>query len=135
MKTLVYKSALTLILLTIVLILPSCVKTKEIIKTLECPAWIKADAKRGGNVTLTWASVDGAVGYYIHCGSIWVDSDLSDEYYRIGFAETPTFSHYNKDWARFVDGSSDHLYYGVCMVDEKGNVSPLSSIRVKWPKQ
>lgn len=145
MKTVIYKKSFGIIFLAITSILPSCYPEydQEIIKKLEAPAGLEADARRGGMVTLTWAPVDGAVGYSIYChGDTYYnhyisDAELISSSYRIGFSETTTFSHYNKNWKDYEEGSyyNYRVSYGVCMVDEQGNVGPLESIRVAWPKQ
>ena len=138
MKIAVYKKCFLCMAFAIGMILSSCMDgDKELIKVLEPPAWIDADVKRGGFVTLTWAPVEGAVEYYIYSSKAfhsWEKSwerptlyDTPDIKQRIGIAETTTFSHYNENWRTYCE-------YGVCMVDAKGNIGQMAVIGVAWPK-
>lgn len=111
----VYIKISEVILLAISLSFVSCTET-EIIKVLKAPGWVHAEVKSYGIVTLTWEPVEEAVMYYIHCSTI--ERDISSSEYRIGSAETTTFTHHNKNYQ-----SVNYVYYGVCMVDDKGKCS------------
>lgn len=135
MKTLAYKKNFGLILLAITSVLPSCYPEyeQEIIKKLEAPAWIEAEAKYNGFIMLTWPPVEGAVSYDIYESE---SSDFESNYkprYQVGSTEMTTFTYYNPNWKTYSKNTYKSIYYGVRMVDDKGNVSNFKVSRsIQW---